>query len=176
MKAGSPWISIILFSTARVAILASILPGQDGDNILSPIIDPAIGALGEWVVGPVIDGIVTSVETLKDLSEDSNRPDPTPFAVTKDEPSQESKENTPYQLRTHQDIGEILGLTQSQERDSTPDLVNSESCNYQRTNPVLYFPLECANFRNEEITAPLTEWVTTNGFWISHDDECREFF
>lgn len=166
--------------------VASIIPRQE--NVWSPILDPAINAVGKWVVGPVIDGVVTGVGAIKDtavngldaINDKTNTldsPNSNLFQDPSTHPSTEEQGQPRYRLGIQQNQGKIETTTnrvptQIHECDSTTNLNNENSADCEKTNPVVVFPTACASPRNGEITTLLTEWVSTSDFWISHSRTC----
>ena len=165
---------LAVLSIEYSTVIAEISPRQD--NILSPFLDPAIDAVGKWIVEPAIDGVVTGVGALKDAASDGlntimvgttdfNNANPSLFL----QPStRKSQEQSSYKLEIHQ---ESTSRASTKNRDcNTANNRNSKNC--QKTNPVVIFPTKCASPRNKDITALLTEWVGIGDFWISHSSQC----
>ena len=100
------WIyyALALLSTERWMVIAKISPRQE--NILSPIIDPALDAVGKWIVGPAVNGVVTGVGAIKGAAGDgintinhgaSNSDRPNPSSLLKPATGR-SQEQAPYRI------------------------------------------------------------------------------
>lgn len=149
-------LGILIFLPGLYSTVNSKLVTRQGESFLEPPSLEDVSKFGVTVWGGLkylIDGAENARDALLNPILPASEPE---SAGPREQTTPQSIETYPVHLSTDQC-----------DPKSQP---NSEGC--ETTANYVIFPVNCQDDRNEQVSALLNEWVTPQGYWISHDSQC----